>query len=198
MEDTDLSIRSVLMQHADELNHIDDHVLEIRAMMGTKKTSIISCWRGLSDQWIAVIFSCIATAGLRRWAPDFLGDAKSMYNFLHEHIAIYTFQMICTAQGYHHMNPDMSLVNAPAFLTAVYRSFIFAYMRPLVKKEIDQRGRVVSDQRRVQANDRRHAVSISFHFFTRSKYSLPSSKLRVLNSSRPTSFPFDSRTLSMM
>ena len=158
-EEAEVSMLSVLSQNAPALNNINAIIYKIQLLISTNRNPIVSCWRGLSDQWIGVIFSCVATAGLCRWAPDFLGDPQSVYNFIHEQIMVNTFRRICIAQGYHHMNPDMSLVNAGAFLTSVYQSFVFAYLSPIVKKEIGRAGQAYLDQKRIQANDRRHAVS---------------------------------------
>ena len=46
------------------------------------------------------------------WAPDVLSqDPNSMYNLLHEHIALMTFEQVAAGFGYSHLGIDLSLIH---------------------------------------------------------------------------------------
>ncbi len=81
-----------------------------------------------------LMFRTVAAAGLRRWAPDVLrASPDSMYNLLHEHLALSTFEQVSNAYGYSHIGHDMSLVKDFPLMRKLYRNFVFSFMRDRAK-----------------------------------------------------------------
>lgn len=82
------------------------------------------------------MFRTVATLGLQRWAPDVLsGDPDSMYNLLHEHLALTTFEQVASGFGYAHMAVNMALIHDFPLMRKIYRSFVYSYMHGLAKLE---------------------------------------------------------------
>ncbi|KIM38756.1 hypothetical protein M413DRAFT_75795, partial [Hebeloma cylindrosporum] len=68
----------------------------------------------------------VATLGLEMWNPDVLGtDPNSMYNILHEQLAIQTFQHLVVAHGYAHMRINLSKIKL-SLLQRFYRSYVYS------------------------------------------------------------------------
>ena len=66
----------------------------------------------MSHPNLQLMFRTVAVLGLEEWAPDILScDPDSMYNLLHEHIALITFKQVSGAFGYSHMWLDLSLIH---------------------------------------------------------------------------------------
>ena len=58
------------------------------------------------------MFRTVSFFGLACWAPDVLSqDPNSMYNLLHEHIALMTFKQVTAGFGYSHLGIDLSLIH---------------------------------------------------------------------------------------
>ena len=58
------------------------------------------------------IQDCFILWALAHWAPDVLSqDPNSMYNLLHEHIALVTFEQVAAGFGYSHLGIDLSLIH---------------------------------------------------------------------------------------
>jgi hypothetical protein len=82
------------------------------------------------------MFRTVACLGLRKWAPDVLsGDPESMYNLLHEHIALQTFEQVSGAFSYSHMGANLSCIKDFLLMRKLYRSFVFSYMHCIAKLE---------------------------------------------------------------
>lgn len=87
----------------------------------------------------------VATLGLPRWNPDVLStDPNSMYNILHEQLAIQTFQNVVIAHGYAHFGINHGKMKL-SLLKQFYRSFVYGRMRDLVKRELKVPGSVGRD-----------------------------------------------------
>lgn len=100
----------------------------------------------VNDQHLRLIFNAVANCGLHAFAPDVFGNVESMYNLLHEHLAIHTFRTIATAWGYSAVSPvTTGLLNDYNLLRSFYRSFIYGYMKDLAQKEDSNPGRVDRD-----------------------------------------------------
>ncbi|KAJ7085957.1 hypothetical protein C8R44DRAFT_893803 [Mycena epipterygia] len=98
----------------------------------------------IGDHHLLVIFNAIANAGLHAFAPDVFGNVESMYNLLHEHLAIHTFRSVASAWAYSSLCPVTTrLLNDYNLLRSFYRSFVYGYLRELARKEDLVPGRVV-------------------------------------------------------
>jgi len=106
------------------------------------------------------MFRTVACSGLEHWAPDVLsGDPESMYNLLHEHIALTTFEQVAVAYGYSHMGIDLSFITNFSLLRRLYRNFVFSYMFSLAKAEQRKPGSVAKGKEMTNVFKRRSDVS---------------------------------------
>ena len=66
----------------------------------------------INENFLCHMFRTVLFFGLARWAPDVLSqDPNSMYNLLHEHIALVTFEQVAAGFGYSHLGIDLSLIH---------------------------------------------------------------------------------------
>ncbi|KAJ7713324.1 hypothetical protein B0H14DRAFT_2644887 [Mycena olivaceomarginata] len=79
----------------------------------------------IGDHHLRFIFNAIANAGLTAFAPDVFGNVESMYNLLHEHLAIHTFRAVALAFGYAHCAVNLSLLDDYSLLRSFYRNYIY-------------------------------------------------------------------------
>ncbi|KAJ7120376.1 hypothetical protein C8R44DRAFT_623698, partial [Mycena epipterygia] len=98
----------------------------------------------IGEQHLRVIFNAIANTGLHAFAPDVFGNVESMYNLVHEHLAIHTFRAIAVAWAYSFCECNISLLNDYNLLHSFYRSFIYGYMREQARKEDGRPGRLLT------------------------------------------------------
>jgi len=129
----------------------------------------------IDEGHLLIMFNAIANVGLIRWQPDVLGTVESMYNALHEHLAISTFKTVVTAFGYTFMNADLSFITNYSFLMKLYRSFVFGFMAKQAHKEGKAAGGVAMENGRRNVYRRRNHVSTNlFDLFSLTKGSLAS------------------------
>ncbi len=89
------------------------------------------------------MFQTVAAAGLSRWAPEvFTGNSDSMYNLLHEYIALLTFQQVLDAYGYNHIGALKKFHSDFGLMRKFYHSFVFSYMRGRARAEQKNPGSV--------------------------------------------------------
>ncbi|KAJ7438037.1 hypothetical protein B0H11DRAFT_2254973 [Mycena galericulata] len=96
----------------------------------------------LGQNHLRVIFNGIANAGLTAFAPDILGNEESMYNLIHEHLAIHTFCTLATAHAYVDFGVKLPLLKEYHLLRSFYRSFVYGLFRKQVRQEAQTPGRV--------------------------------------------------------
>lgn len=96
--------------------------------------------------------------GLKRFAPDFLGDPGSIYNLVHERTCLFLFEQIATQYGYAFMECDLSQLESSALLTLLYRNYVYGYLKEMVKKEQKSPGRASEDRDRQLVYSRRKDV----------------------------------------
>ncbi|KAF9456497.1 hypothetical protein BDZ94DRAFT_1347540, partial [Collybia nuda] len=90
----------------------------------------------ISSGFLLLMFRTVASFGLVHWAPDILSnDPDSMYNLLHEHIALITFEQVATAYGYSHVGINHSIIKKFSLLRKSYHNFVFSYMYKIMKLE---------------------------------------------------------------
>lgn len=97
----------------------------------------------ISEDFLLIMFRAVAHFGLTRWAPDILSrDPDSMYNLLHEHIALATFEQVSASYGYTHVGNNLAHVRDFALMRKLYRSFVYSHMVNIAKLEAKQPGKV--------------------------------------------------------
>ncbi len=112
----------------------------------------------IADRDREFIFQCVAAAGLKCFAPDIMGSCESMYNLVHERVAIHTFQTIAAMGGYAFMGCAINFTKMPALMTQMYRSFQYSRLKGIVLKELKQPGRVQAETSKNSATRRRSDV----------------------------------------
>ncbi|KAJ6453303.1 hypothetical protein C8R47DRAFT_1083462 [Mycena vitilis] len=115
---------------------------ELRRTVNIERSDIARNIARLKDRPLRIMFCGVVAAGLKKWCPDILGSPDSMYNQVHEMVAIETFQVVAAAFGYVHMNVDLSKVQNDMLLKDLYQSFVFSYLKGLVLKEMKKPGAV--------------------------------------------------------
>ncbi|KAF9060013.1 hypothetical protein BDP27DRAFT_1430579 [Rhodocollybia butyracea] len=113
------------------------------AHMGTSQ--IAKDTKHIDQDHLLAMFTTISNAGLSRWAPDVLGAVESMYNALHEQLALSTFKNVAASFGYTFMNVDLSFLQNHTFLVKLYRNFVFGYMAEKARKDGKAPGCVAKD-----------------------------------------------------
>ncbi|RDB22349.1 hypothetical protein Hypma_010544 [Hypsizygus marmoreus] len=109
---------------------------------------------------LLLIFQSVACLGLQQWAPDILsGDPESMYNLLHEHIALTTFEQVSSAFGYAHTGIDLSFIHNFALMRKLYRSFVYSYMYNIAKSEDKNPGSVAKGKQMTTVWKRRSTLA---------------------------------------
>ena len=155
------SVKDYLAQNADNINDAPLQLVALEVLL--KETSIRSKnIQRIPEKHRLLMFRTVACSGLDRWAPDVLGgDPESMYNLLHEHIALTTFEQVASAFGYSHMGINLSFITNFSLLHRLYRSFVFSYMFGLAKAEQRKPGSVAKGKEMTNVFKRRSDVSPS-------------------------------------
>lgn len=140
------SVRDTLSDNAKKIDGARDLVSNFRNDLPHESTSIISGnIRRIPEDQLIYIHSVVASLGLKAWNPDVLStDPNSMYNILHEQLAIQTFQHLVAAHGYAHMGINHSKIKL-SLLQRFYRSFVYGRMRDLARRELKSPGGVQKD-----------------------------------------------------
>lgn len=116
----------------------------------------------IDEEHLITMFNAVANVGLKRWAPDVLGTVESMYNAVHEQLALKTFKKVALAFGYINFSVDLSVLTNYSLLVKLYRSFVFGYMAEKARKEGKTAGRVVEENERNNTYRRRDHVCLCF------------------------------------
>lgn len=113
---------SVTSSLDDNSGRIQDAKAKVAELVSSLKDGMIAAnIRRIQECHLLLIFRTVACLGLAKWAPDVLsGDPESMYNLLHEHIALKTFEQVSTAYGYSHMGANLSCVHDFALMRKLY------------------------------------------------------------------------------
>src|SRR5713101_8354202 len=87
----------------------------------------------------------VVTLGLSSWNPDVMStNPNSMYNILHEQLAIQTFQHIVISHGYAHFGINHRKMRV-LLLKQLYCNFVYGQMQDLVKCDLKSPGGIKQD-----------------------------------------------------
>ncbi|KAF8225327.1 hypothetical protein L208DRAFT_1408709, partial [Tricholoma matsutake] len=113
---------SVTSSLDDNSGRIQDAKAKVAELLSSLEDGMIAAnIRCIQECHLLLIFRTVACLGLAKWAPDVLsGDPESMYNLLHEHIALKTFEQVSTGYGYSHMGATLSCVHDFALMRKLY------------------------------------------------------------------------------
>ncbi|KAF8225626.1 hypothetical protein L208DRAFT_1072530, partial [Tricholoma matsutake] len=154
LDDNSASIQGTQMKVCELLNSISNSVGII--------TNII---KHILESHLLLMFRLVACLGLQQWAPDVLGNnPESMYNLLHEHIALKTFEQVLGTFGYSHLGTNVSCVNNFALMHELDQSFIFSYMHGIAKSEAKNPGSVAKAKQMTRlAEGNAESVDVVYH-----------------------------------
>ncbi|KAH9474345.1 hypothetical protein JR316_0012803 [Psilocybe cubensis] len=140
-----VSVMSSLDDNSVNINaarNVVDNFLSNLPSSGT----IASRIRRMAESDLLLMFRTVAAMGLRKWAPDLLGNGPgTAYNLLHEHIALVTFEQVLLSYGYSSLGVDASASGNHTLLRKLYRSFVFSYMHGNAKLEAKSPGALARD-----------------------------------------------------
>ncbi|KAF8233476.1 hypothetical protein L208DRAFT_1556001, partial [Tricholoma matsutake] len=90
---------SVTSSLDDNSGRIQDAKAKVAELVSSLEDGMIAAnIRHIQECHLLLIFRTVACLGLAKWAPNVLsGDPESMYNLLHEHIALKTFEQVSAA-----------------------------------------------------------------------------------------------------
>jgi hypothetical protein len=159
------SVTTALENHARDITKARDLVTVLLEKVKTKQGSIINNIKQIPEPHLLMMFRTVATCGLPQWNPDVLsGDPDSMYNVLHETIALITFEQAAAAYAYSFTGMVMNFVNNYALLKRLYWNFIFSYMMNIAKVENKNPGQFNGTLLKGPVWKRRHDVRTFFFF----------------------------------
>lgn len=158
-----VSVKKSLNDYAANIDNARAKARELLdSLQGPGRSRISRNMRRIQEPHLQLMFRTVANLGLERWAPDVLsGDADSMYNLLHEYIALQTFAEVSTAFGYTHMANNLSYLQSPSLLRKLYRSFVFSHFFRIAKLEEKGEGTVEKKMGMVNVWKRRKMVFTS-------------------------------------
>ncbi|KAJ4492140.1 hypothetical protein C8J55DRAFT_420047, partial [Lentinula edodes] len=98
----------------------------------------------IEDSFLERIFSAVAALGLERWSLDIVGGhPDSVYNLVHEQIAISTFKMLLSSFVYCFLQADMAVGRDDTACVQIYQKFVFGHIG---KKLRDNRVQQIKDE----------------------------------------------------
>ena len=153
------SVHASLDANASNINDTQARVRRLLASLPEDHSSTANHIRRIPEGHILLMFRSVSYFGLARWAPDITsGDPDSMYNLLHEHIALITFEQVAIAFGYAHLGINLQLVQDFVLLRKLYRSFVFSHMYKLAKLEAKSPGSIAKGNEMTNVWKRRKEV----------------------------------------
>ncbi|KAJ6573744.1 hypothetical protein DFH09DRAFT_1078722 [Mycena vulgaris] len=114
----------------------------MREVASRTRSLIASNVLAMDQHFLRVTYSAIISSGLAKWRPDALRNFGSMYNQVHELIAIKTFQTITVVFAYSRVSPNLTNLDNMQLLQRFYRNYVFWYIGRLAKKEMKLAGSV--------------------------------------------------------
>ena len=137
------SVQASLDANVCNINDAQARVCQLLAALPEDHSTTANHIRHILESHILLMFRSVSYFGLACWAPDIMsGDPDSMYNILHEHIALITFEQVASAFGYSHLGINLQLVQDFVLLRKLYRNFVFSHMYKLAKLEARSPGSI--------------------------------------------------------
>ncbi|KAJ3795743.1 hypothetical protein GGU11DRAFT_836549, partial [Lentinula aff. detonsa] len=113
----------------------------------------------ISENQVRLIFARVSSVGLNSWTPDFLGSVSSLWNELHESIALDTFRQACMNRAYETFGVEMKFVLNSELAIGLYRNFVFHHLLNNIRKEQKNPGAVQKELDLSKVYKRRKHVS---------------------------------------
>jgi hypothetical protein len=135
---------------------------DLRKVASRTRSLIAKNILAMDEHFLHVIYSAIISAGLDKWRPDVLRNFVSMYNQVHELIAIKTFQAIAISHGYSRLSPNLTNLQNMKLLQRFYRNYVFSHIYKLAMKEMKAAGSVKQSIANTNTYKRRKEVGLFF------------------------------------
>ncbi|KAJ6610133.1 hypothetical protein B0H10DRAFT_1793293 [Mycena sp. CBHHK59/15] len=130
----------------------------LRTRVSLQRSTIATNIGRVKDSFLGKTFSIVLAAGLKKWCPDILGSPDSLYNQVHQQVAVQSFKVAAAGFGYAHMNIDLTKAQNDSLLDEFYESFVWSYMADLAKTELRNAGGVAKAIAATNAYKRRQQV----------------------------------------
>ena len=123
------SMRGILKNNAPAIDAVLANVTDFCNSLPDEKGSTISGnIRRIPEDHLLFMHCTVATLRLPRWNPNVLStNHNSMYNILHEQLALQTFRNVVISHGYAHFGINHGKMKL-LLLKQFYRSFVYGCM----------------------------------------------------------------------
>ena len=160
------SVYASLDANAVNINDAQSRVRQLLDSLSEMSSITANHIQRINENFLCLMFRTVSFFGLARWAPDVLSrDPNSMYNLLHEHIALVTFEQVAAGFGYSHLGIDLSLIRNFVLMRKFYRNFVYSYMHGIARSEDKTPGSVAKAS--VMTNTWKRRKDVCFiSFFT--------------------------------
>lgn len=157
------SVKASLLQHEAGIREAESSAFNLRNLTDTGGSIISRNIKRIREADLLLMFRTVACFGLTQWAPNVLiYDPDSMYNLLHEHIALTTFEQIAGAYGYSFMGVNLTHVRNFSLMRQLYRSFVYSHMAGRARREQKAAGSIALLTERNNVYRRRADVSVYY------------------------------------
>ena len=157
------SVHASLDANSVDINEARSRVRQLLDSLTDLNSTTANHIQRIDESFLCLMFRTVSFFGLAHWAPDVLSqDPNSMYNLLHEHIALVTFEQVAAGFGYSHLGIDLSLTHNFVLMRKLYRNFVYSYMLGIAKLENKTPGSVAKSKTMTNVWKRRKEV---FYFF---------------------------------
>ena len=131
------SVHNILRNNSAKIDAVLGKVTKFCKNLPDETSSTISGnIQQIPEDHLLYMHGVVATLGLSSWNPNIMStDPNSMYNTLHEQLAIQTFQYIVIAHGYAHFGINHGKMKM-SLLKQLYRRFVYGQMQDLVKCDL--------------------------------------------------------------
>ena len=130
------SVHASLNANATDINEAHSRVQQLLDSLVDLNSTTANHIQCINENFLCLMFRTISFFGLACWAPDVLSqDPNSMYNLLHEHIALVTFEQVAAGFGY--------FIRNFVLMRKLYHNFIYSYMHGIAKLENKTPGSIV-------------------------------------------------------
>ncbi|KAJ7091611.1 hypothetical protein C8R44DRAFT_750514 [Mycena epipterygia] len=130
IEDMDAQMTDILAAAIEPSAAVGEQVKEfLRTARGTA-TQTGSDAAAVGVDHLSAMFNAVANAGLHTFTPDVFGNPESMYNLIHEHVAIHSFRAVASNFGYSAIyRVNLNMVLDDHLVHRFYRSFVYGHMK---------------------------------------------------------------------
>ena len=160
------SVHASLDANSVDINEAQSRVRQLLDSLVDLNSTTANHIQRIDENFLRLMFRTVSFFGLAHWAPDVLSqDPNSMYNLLHEHIALVTFEQVAAGFGYSHLGIDLSLIHNFVLMRKLYRNFVYSYMHGIAKSENKTPGSVAKSKAMTNVWKRRKEVFLYIYYF---------------------------------